>query len=151
MGKLMADPKRCTKCDEHKPRAEFYPHSVAKNGVSAWCRLCTNNTTKRTQKENPEKARAACKKSKLKTKWGLTIAEYDAMLAAQGGGCAVCKTQTPGGMGRFPVDHDHVTGKIRGLLCNLCNVGLGHLKDSPTLLRQAADYIEQGGLNGVGN
>lgn len=147
----MADPKRCTKCDEHKPRTEFYPHSVSPRGVSAWCRDCTNATTKKAQKTNPEKARAACKKSKLKTKWGMTVAEYDAMLASQGGGCAVCDTQTPGGMGRFPVDHDHKTGRIRGLLCNLCNVGLGHLKDSPELLRKAASYIEQGGHRGLGD
>lgn len=83
-------------------------------------------------------------------KYGLTIADYDRMLAEQGGGCALCETTNPVGEGNvsnkmqfsFAVDHCHSTGKVRGLLCNPCNRGLGFLQDSAKLLRKAASYIE---------
>jgi hypothetical protein len=76
---------------------------------------------------NPEKSRD----QKLRSSYGMTAMDYDAMLAAQGGRCANpgCRTDAPRGMGRFHVDHDHRTGKIRGLLCNGCNLALGHLGD----------------------
>ena len=142
MVKLLTDPKRCTKCEEHKPRFEFYPHSVAKNGVSAWCKTCTNTAAKERQKNDKPAARAASKKSKLKTKFGMTLKQYDTLLALQGGVCAICGTGRPGGMGRFPVDHCHTTGRIRGLLCNLCNIGLGHFKDDLARLNAAVAYLQ---------
>lgn len=86
----------------------------------------------------PERAR----RYQLKAKYGITAAEFDTMLAAQGGGCAVCGTTEPPGRGqRFHVDHCHSTGRVRGLLCNECNVGLGKFKDSTDLLRRAAEYL----------
>ena len=74
----------------------------------------------------------------------MTPAEVDAQLAEQGGKCAVCGNGN--GSGRwntFHIDHDHETGGRRGLLCNNCNMGLGHFKDDPDRLRAAADYIER--------
>ena len=78
----------------------------------------------------------------LKTKYGLTQEQYDAKLAAQNGGCCICETKEPGGRGVFPVDHDHETGVIRGLLCDNCNNGLGRFQDNPEFLRRAATYLE---------
>lgn len=92
---------------------------------------------------NPEKSAASVRNATLKKKYGLTAAEVDAMFAAQGSCCLICKGTESRGNGRFHVDHDHVTGKVRGLLCKACNTTLGHMNESPDLLRAAADYLER--------
>jgi hypothetical protein len=80
----------------------------------------------------------------LRDRYGMTVAGYDELLAAQRGRCAVCGTTDPGGhWSRFHIDHDHRCGQIRGLLCNRCNGGLGYFFDDPELLRSAADYLER--------
>lgn len=66
----------------------------------------------------------------------LTLEEYNALLEKQNGQCAICKDEA-----KLVVDHDHGSGKVRGLLCNNCNAGLGMLKDSPDILRAASQYI----------
>jgi hypothetical protein len=65
------------------------------------------------------------------------------MLKAQGGQCAICR-EPPNPKISLHVDHDHRTGRVRGLLCFTCNNGLGQLQDSPVLLRKAAAYVEAG-------
>jgi ribosomal protein L34E len=78
----------------------------------------------------------------------MTVAEYDAMYAAQNGVCAICG-QPEIGLGRggkvrrMSTDHDHTTGAIRGLLCHNCNFILGSAHDDPDVLRKAADYLEK--------
>jgi hypothetical protein len=82
---------------------------------------------------------------KLQKNYGITIEQYDAMLEAQGGVCAICKRPPKGGntsSKNLNVDHDHKTGERRGLLCNDCNPALGKFQDSPQLLRAAAAYLE---------
>lgn len=76
---------------------------------------------------------------------GLTPDQYDAMLAAQNGSCAICGATSPRSKNskRMFVDHCHVTGRIRGLLCSPCNTMLGLATDSPTRLRAAAEYLER--------
>lgn len=76
----------------------------------------------------------------MKVKYGLTGADVDAMVAAQGGCCAICKSKTHGHK-NWHVDHDHVTGCVRGVLCGHCNPGLGNFKDSPAALVSAAVYL----------
>jgi hypothetical protein len=78
---------------------------------------------------------------RLWTEYGMTIADYDALLARQNGVCRICKTKPAGR--RLAVDHCHVTDTIRSLLCNNCNLGVGNFKDNPALMREAADYIEE--------
>ena len=73
--------------------------------------------------------------------YGVPLEVYRAKLEAQAGVCAICGG--PPGKRSLNVDHDHVTGKVRDLLCPTCNVGLGGLRDDPVLLRRAADYIER--------
>lgn len=64
------------------------------------------------------------------------------MFDQQNGRCAICESADPGaGKSRFAVDHDHVTGRVRGLLCNPCNKGLGMFQDSPMRLKRAAEYV----------
>ncbi len=78
----------------------------------------------------------------LKKHYGISAAQYDEMLAFQGGRCAICGEKEPGGHGRFfCVDHDHATGDVRGLLCQPCNVKLAAIED-PDFRRQAKMYLE---------
>lgn len=75
--------------------------------------------------------------------YGLEPGRYDAMVADQGGRCAICRTDAPGGKGDWHVDHDHATGRVRGLLCNRCNLLLGHAQDDPQRLRAAIAYLSR--------
>lgn len=82
----------------------------------------------------------------LRQRYRMTLNEFQQMLRTQRGLCAICKSlpaaDGKGPMGRLHVDHDHVTGRVRALLCASCNNGLGRFKDDPQLLREAAAYIE---------
>ena len=85
---------------------------------------------------------------RLRYKYGLTPADYDAMIASQNGVCASCgRVETHkdrnGNTTRLAVDHSHETDAIRSLLCHGCNTGIGCLGDDPALLRLAADYLER--------
>lgn len=79
----------------------------------------------------------------LERAYGISIADYERMLAAQGGGCAICRKPPRSEGMRFAVDHDHDTGRIRGLLCHPCNGGLGVFGDSIDGLRRALNYLER--------
>jgi hypothetical protein len=114
---------------------------------------------RRWQAANRAKTRAAARRflaqhpgyTRLRTlrKYGLSPAEYDAMLAAQAGLCAACggaetslhpKTGKPK---RLSVDHCHATGRVRGLLCKACNFAIGHAADDPERLIAAAEYLRR--------
>lgn len=69
-------------------------------------------------------------------RYGITPAQYHKMMRDQEGLCASCKEVPPDN-----IDHDHKTGKVRGLLCHHCNLGLAHFKDRPELLRRAIGYL----------
>lgn len=71
----------------------------------------------------------------------ITRAEHFLMLESQGGACAICGGPPPLGRNLY-IDHDHLTGKVRGLLCHSCNSGLGMFKDHPDLLKVAAAYLD---------
>ena len=91
---------------------------------------------------NPEKVRGY----RLR-RHGISVEQYDEIHTTQNGLCAICKRPETriykGSLSRLAVDHCHVTGKNRGLLCWRCNSCIGRLEDSPDLLRAAADYIEK--------
>ncbi len=93
--------------------------------------------------KNPEKYKLVLRKHRLKKYYGLTAAEVEDLYQRQEGRCCICREarvlRTKAGL---YVDHDHATGKVRGLLCANCNAGLGHFRDNPTLLRNAALYLE---------
>ena len=72
--------------------------------------------------------------------YGITRDEFFAMVLAQGDGCAICGEVPPAGKA-LTVDHDHVTGRFRGLLCNGCNAGIGNLQEQPEILEQALLYL----------
>jgi hypothetical protein len=87
------------------------------------------------------------KNTVLKRQYGITIDDYEALHDSQNGKCAICgekeKAVIRGRGLSLAVDHCHEKGNVRGLLCHRCNKALGEFKDSPTLLRKAADYLER--------
>ena len=90
------------------------------------------------RKRNPEKA----KSYDLKKHYGISLIEYNDMLDAQGGKCAICG-ETDRTFGRLVVDHCHDSRKIRGLLCSLCNRSIGGLRHSVEILEKAIDYLRR--------
>lgn len=96
--------------------------------------------SKKWQEANPDKVPAKNRRHHLKHKFNMTLEQYDALLAQQGGTCAICLGR-PGGK-RLAIDHNHETDVIRGLLCANCNQGLGHFMDNPTFLNRAKQYLE---------
>jgi len=75
-------------------------------------------------------------------KYGISLFEYDLMFQAQKGCCRICGIPQSYLKQRLSIDHDHKTDRIRGLLCNTCNVALGSAHDNPALLRRMAEYLE---------
>lgn len=141
--------KTCTLCHETKPLSEFfwsrsrklqkpYRHSRCKDCRRAQCRAWSRT----------EGGRAVKRNGILRREYRLSPSEFDALLKAQGGACAICrfpetKIHRDGSVTRLSVDHDHETGAVRGLLCSGCNVGLGSFADDPEALRAAVDYVER--------
>ena len=101
--------------------------------------ISRNKSSKKYKKNNPDKQHNCW----LKWNYGITKSQYDEMLVFQNGKCAICETDSCSTGRKLAVDHDHKAGKIRGLLCQSCNTSLGKMKDSPYLLRKAADYLEK--------
>jgi hypothetical protein len=100
-------------------------------------RFGENQRRTRATPEGKRKARAY----HLGKKFGITPEQYDEMLEAQGGGCAICR-RPPRDDISLHVDHDHETGAVRGLLCFRCNNSLGDLNDDAGLLQAAANYLD---------
>jgi Recombination endonuclease VII len=95
--------------------------------------------TKSWERANPDKVSARGRRHKLRRIYGLTTADYEAMVARQDGLCAVCRRRP---VKRLCVDHSHETKMLRSLLCHGCNRGLGDFEDNPEFLRAGADYLE---------
>jgi hypothetical protein len=89
-----------------------------------------------------EKMRPAKWKFNLMDKYGITVGQYNSMLASQGGVCAICGGVNSNGR-RLHVDHNHATGKIRGLLCHGCNASIGLLKEDPVRASKMVEYLRK--------
>jgi Autographiviridae endonuclease VII len=163
--------KKCSKCGELKPLSTYYrAGGNARDGLRGDCIACNlaakaerhranpapaRERTRRWRAANAERAaanhqafvasggkRIADRKSYLKRKYGITIEQYDAMLEAQGGGCFICG-RPPRDDISLHVDHDHSTGKVRGILCFCCNNALADFQEERLLLQKAADYLDR--------
>lgn len=99
-------------------------------------------TARRWRERHPDRTRELQIAAKFRL-YGITLDQYHAMLEQQGERCAICqRVIKPVGRSTH-IDHDHATGKVRGLLCEQCNAGLGQFKDRPEVLRAAATYLER--------
>ena len=135
--------KTCNKCKEMLPLDSFGRDKPRPDGLSPYCKPCKGAMQRGYYKANPERYR----ERNYRDSYGITLEQYDEMLQGQGGGCASCHGQVPGG-GRFHVDHNHVTGEVRGLLCHGCNTAAGLCQDNPAVLRGLANYLEDRGYYG---
>jgi hypothetical protein len=120
--------KFCRGCQRVLPFTEWAARISTKDGLAFQCRTCLS-----------VKDRA----KHLQRKYGLSLADVDAMLRMQHGICAICQT-----LPAVHVDHDHGTGNVRGLLCFRCNAALGQFGDEAFVLRRAARYLDRGGIRG---
>jgi hypothetical protein len=135
--------RTCSKCGAEKLLAEeFYKHPHGRDGYFGHCKACERTRSKDHGRRRREADPTYDVNVSLRRHYGITLADYDRMFAAQQGKCAICGTTKPGGRGvRFSVDHDHDTGVVRGLLCNGCNVGIGALGEDIDRLMSAAAYL----------
>jgi hypothetical protein len=146
--------KTCTRCGVEKPLTDFYPlkpgHGRRVNpGHSPECKTCNIARARahqdRQRASDPEKYkadRARWARNRRLREYGITQADYDVLFEQQDGRCAICGRAESGAWGGLlPVDHDHKTGEVRGLLCHHCNGGLGQFGDDPDRLLAAAAYL----------
>lgn len=131
--------KKCSKCAETKVLALFNPHPHATNRRRPECAECTKKYHRAHRSKKPQ---GWDRKYALKKFFGLTLDQYAAMVVAQSGKCAICGTTKSDRISKYLcVDHNHETGKVRGLLCHNCNRGIGFLKDNVKLLAAALQYL----------
>lgn len=123
--------KWCPDCNAVKPLEDFVRNSGLPSGYAPYCKPCHNARGKLSRDKV-----GGSRTYHLKRRYGITAEDADAMLAEQDGLCAIC-----GVAPAAHVDHDHVTGAVRQLLCFNCNGGLGQFKDDPELLHRAAYYV----------
>lgn len=161
--------KPCSKCKQLLPLSDYGMDSGTPTGLAYKCKVCAaedqrakRNRDKAKDPEgylaaqrasqrlwrdsaHPDLRKARGRRGNLKSK-GVTADWYEAKLVEQGGVCAICKLpesklSSGGGVKMLAVDHNHTTGKPRGLLCQQCNIGIGALRDSPELIRKASVYL----------
>jgi hypothetical protein len=160
--------KVCSKCGQEKPLDEFYPARGMRDGRRSDCKVCNIAAKKERYRRDPELAKARVRAwqqanrerylatqrrlkqtpeakrrdraGHLRRKYGITLGEYDALLARQGGVCAICR-RPPNDEISLHVDHEHGTGRIRGALCVRCNNGLGLFQEDPALFASAVRYL----------
>jgi hypothetical protein len=142
--------KKCSKCGEVKTTNNFNKDCHKKSGFRTCCKQCQafskavysktkTRVIKNYSKQNSEKA----KRSKLRVHFNLTLEQYYEQLESQNSLCAICGHPEEVIKRRLCVDHDHITGQVRGLLCGKCNCAIGLLGDDPTLIKAALTYLKK--------
>lgn len=146
--------KRCKAEREKRRRDDRTPEQIERDKARSRAKYLANREAvlERQRLAYPlkrEQHRRSGKNRYLKRNYGLTLEKYEALLADQGGVCAVCRkpewnVHPPSGrVISLAVDHDHTTGAVRGLLCRACNVALGQVGDDLHVLRRMIDYLER--------
>jgi DNA repair exonuclease SbcCD ATPase subunit len=153
----------CSTCKVDKDVSSFSKNKSRANGLHNQCKDCNKTqylknaeSRKQTMREY-DKANASVRNLKAKTyqqdgrarwwdikkKYDITKEQYEMMLTKQNHQCYICGVKhTDKHRKRLFIDHNHENGKIRGLLCQSCNTGLGHFRDNPILLEQAINYLK---------
>lgn len=133
--------KTCSHCGKTKLVNEYY-NSQLKSGYAASCKTCLKTIRKKRFDSNPDYFKRRARDLRYQLDYGITLDDYEQLLTKQNNQCDICGTDTPvGGRENFAIDHDHSTGKIRGLLCNDCNLGLGSFQDNKESLKKAIQYL----------
>lgn len=132
--------KLCRLCDTEKSFEDFGVNTYTVDGRNSHCVPCTATARRKAYEEPAYKNRI--RESSYRRKYGISILDYNRILAAQGGGCAICESRTSGKR-KLSVDHSHDSAIIRGILCSGCNTGLGGFKDSKENLLAAIKYLEK--------
>lgn len=144
----------CRGCKQDLPHAEFQPSPGRRPfGLASNCRNCDRArkagvNRRRYTKMTPEE-RAAHWRERALRKFGLSPEDHAALLESQGGVCAICGLpetdvhHATGKVQNLAIDHDQKTGAVRGLLCALCNKGLGSFLDDQTRLSRAMQYLQR--------
>lgn len=132
--------KECNICKETKPLDEFVKRSNRASGRQSYCKKCHNI------KSRDEYSSDRMKDYDLKKLYGISLDDYEQLFNEQEGSCKICSRHISelnhGHKKNLCVDHNHDTGKIRGLLCDKCNRGLGLFCDDETMLLKAVDYLK---------
>ncbi len=148
--------KTCSKCKTTKPVLEFYKAKTSKDGYYSWCKSCKLVSSKKWAVENKERRDRVRReydrnnpdpwRRRNLRQLGATLEQYDELFKLQRGLCAICKEpekeQLHGVIKRLALDHNHKTGKIRGLLCARCNKKLGFLEDKE-FVELAMNYLKE--------
>ena len=140
--------KICQICNQELSLFEFPKGKLRKDGSYNYRPTCKNCTVKQNldhyhNKGGKEKQKQRSFKNNLK-KYGITPENYKELFTKQEGKCAICSSSEVSVARRsynLFVDHDHKTGKVRGLLCHHCNTGLGHYRDNTVILQKAIEYL----------
>jgi hypothetical protein len=128
----------CPKCNETKDINEFFKDIHTAFGIAIYCKKCSSERKKLRYKRH----KSEHQDYRLKKDFGITLQEYNELFEKQGQRCCICGKENKSGK-RFPVDHCHTTLKIRGILCDQCNNGLGLFYDNPTFLESAIKYLNK--------
>ena len=140
--------KSCTQCGVWLPVGEFTVRGDT-GMPRGECPGCIKDRKHEYYSQSHRQRERRC--NGFRRLYGISHADYDALLEKQSGGCAICGSTDPSGKsGRFAyfsIDHCHTTGAVRGLLCNHCNRGIGFLQDSPAIVAKALAYLTQGGTS----
>lgn len=153
--------KNCGECKKDLTYDLFPNNKNTKDGLSHYCKKCcvkkTMESRNREKTINPLTGKRNYKKkynqyavnskdyirnSVLKTKYKINLEIYNQMILDQNNKCAICNRHTNILPKALDVDHCHTTGKVRGLLCGKCNMGIGYFQDNPEIIEKALNYIK---------
>jgi len=129
--------KKCLRCYKTKEFSEFNKANKRKDGRREACRECEK------EYRLSEEVQTRRYERDLKNKYGLSIDNYNKMFEQQEGRCGICKRHQTELIKKLVVDHCHDTGKVRGLLCDKCNRGVGFLGDNLEGIKSAVNYLEE--------
>lgn len=153
--------KTCYNCKEHKPLDQFCKDATKKDGLKGTCKPClkqrskelydlnpearrkaTNDSRNKLRNSDPEKYRRLAKNARLKSTYGITLDQYEAMLKEQEHSCAICGVHQGKLAKELAVDHCHTKGHVRKLLCHYCNTTLGLVKEDVEVLQNMINYLK---------
>lgn len=144
--------KTCSRCLQIKVLADFFARKRSRDGLSPVCKVCQTAYTKMWQKTHAEqykKCKAASARKQYATRgkkyhvertYGIAFETFTKMVQEQNGACYICRKIPKSGL---VIDHDHVTGKVRKLLCHRCNMALGYGKEDPNVFNRMISYIKE--------